>query len=145
MRNIDEMIDFFLYEKGETIEINGVAQIALIIDAVEKLNYYDDKIIRTKVEIKTGDIVEYNNLKYLIISQIDKEENSYRSRIRKCSYKMAFNFAGNIKQVRPPCLYIYKFIIYINFGTVPYFSKLKNYIAGILSINNKFFKVCCES
>ena len=97
MKDIDEMIDFFLYEKGENIKVNGAEQIALIIDAVEKLTYYDDKIIRCKCQIKTGDIVEYNNLKYIIISQIDKEENSFRARIRKCSYMVAFNWSGNIK------------------------------------------------
>lgn len=97
MQDIDEMIDFFLYEKGEDIKINGVEQIAIIMDAVEKLTYYDDKIIRCKCQIKTGDIVEYNNLKYIIISQIDKEENSFRARIRKCSYRIAFNWSGNIK------------------------------------------------
>lgn len=97
MQDIDEMIDFFLYEKGEDIKINGVEQIAIIMDAAEKLTYYDDKIIRCKCQIKTGDIVEYNNLKYIIISQIDKEENSFRARIRKCSYRIAFNWSGNIK------------------------------------------------
>ncbi|HHX22645.1 MAG TPA: hypothetical protein GX723_01285 [Thermoanaerobacterales bacterium] len=97
MQDIDEMIDFFLYEKGEYIKINGVDQIGIIMDAVDKLTYYDDKIIRCKCQIKTGDIVEYNNLKYIIISQIDKEENSFKARIRKCSYRIAFNWSGNIK------------------------------------------------
>jgi hypothetical protein len=97
MQDIDGMIDFFLYEKGENIKINGVMQTALIIDVTEKLSYYDDKIIRSISEIKTGDMVEYNSFKYFIISQIDKEENSYRARIRKCSYKIAFNWNGNIK------------------------------------------------
>lgn len=97
MQDIDGMIDFFLLEKGESISVNGVAQVALIIDTVGKLTYYDDKIIRCKNQIFTGDIVEYNNLNYLIISQIDKEENSFRARIRKCSYQIAFNWSGNIK------------------------------------------------
>lgn len=97
MKDIDEMIDFFLYEKGESIKVNGAEQTALIIDAVDKLTYYDDKIIRCKCQIKTGDIIEYNNLKYIIISQIDKNKNSYRARIRKCSYRVAFNWSGNIK------------------------------------------------
>jgi len=97
MQSIDGMLDFFLLEKGESIKINGTEQPALIIDAVEKLTYYDDKIIRCKNQIHTGDIVEYNNINYLIISQIDKEENSYRARIRKCSYKIAFNWSGNVK------------------------------------------------
>jgi hypothetical protein len=91
------MIDFFLYEKGENITINSTEQVALVMDAVDKLTYYDDKLIRCKYQIKTGDIVEYNNFKYIIISQIDKEENSYRARMRKCSYRIAFNWSGNIK------------------------------------------------
>ena len=85
MNKIDDMIDFFLYEKGESIKINGTDEAALIVDAADKLTYYDDKIIRCKCQIRTGDIVEYNNLKYMIISQIDREENSYRARMRKCS------------------------------------------------------------
>ncbi|SFG92415.1 hypothetical protein SAMN05660649_03145 [Desulfotomaculum arcticum] len=97
MQDIDSMIDFFLLEKGESISVNGVDQIALIIDTVDKLTYFDDKIIRCKNQIFTGDIVEYNNLNYLTISQIDKEENSFRARIRKCSYQIAFNWSGNIK------------------------------------------------
>jgi len=91
------MIDFFLYEKGESITINGAEQIALVMDAVDKLTYYDDKLIRCKCQIKTGDIIEKNNLKYITISQIDKEENSYRARMRKSSYRIAFNWSGNIK------------------------------------------------
>ncbi|GAB6180358.1 hypothetical protein JCM14036_16770 [Desulfotomaculum defluvii] len=97
MKGIDGMIDFFLFEKGEDITINGIEQRALIIDAQDKLTYYDDKIIRCKYQIQTGDIVEYNNSYYIIISQIDKKEKSYRARIRKCSYRIAFNWSGNIK------------------------------------------------
>lgn len=97
MQDIDGMIDFFLYEKGESITINGAEQFALVMDAVDKLTYYDDKLIRCKCQIKTGDIVEYNNLEYIIISQIDKEENSFRARMRKSSYRIAFNWSGNIK------------------------------------------------
>jgi len=97
LKDIDGMIDFFLYEKGESITINGAEQIALVMDAVDKLTYYDDKLIRCKCQIKTGDIIEKNNLKYITISQIDKEENSYRARMRKSSYRIAFNWSGNIK------------------------------------------------
>ena len=97
MQDIDGKIDFFLYEKGESIKVNETEQVALMIDVVDKLTYYDDKLIRCKCQIKTGDIIEYNNLEYIIISQIDKEENSYRARMRKSSYRIAFNWSGNIK------------------------------------------------
>ena len=97
MKDIDGMIDFFLYEKGEKIILNGAEQIALIIDAADKPAYFNDKIIRCKFQIKTGDIIEYRNSKYLIVSQVDMNNNSFRARIRKCSYSIAFNFNGNIK------------------------------------------------
>ena len=97
MQDIDGMIDFFLYEKGAGIMLNGAEQVALVMDAVDKLTYYDDKLIRCKCQIKTGDIVEYINSKYIISSQIDNEENSYRARMRKSSYRIAFNWSGNIK------------------------------------------------
>ena len=97
MNDIDEMIDFFLYEKGESITINGAVQVALVMDSVDKLTYYDDKLIRCKCQIKTGDIMEYRGSKYIIISQIDANEKTYKARIRKCSYRIAFNWSGNIK------------------------------------------------
>ena len=97
MQDIDGMIDFFLYEKGESILINGAEQVALVIDAVNKITYYNDKLIRCKCLVKTGDLVQYGDANYLIISQIDKSEKTYKARIRKCSYSIAFNWSGNIK------------------------------------------------
>ena len=44
-----------------------------------------------------GDIMEYRGSKYIIISQIDANEKTYKARIRKCSYRIAFNWSGNIK------------------------------------------------
>lgn len=97
MKDIDTMIDFFLYEKGEKIKLNGVDQTTLLIDATDKLTYFNDKIMRCKCQINTGDMVEYNNSKYIIISQIDKDENTFKARIRKCSYRIAFNWLGTVK------------------------------------------------
>lgn len=97
MRDIDEMIDFFLYEKGEAITVNGTEQTALIIDAVDKPTYYIDKIIRLKSAIKTGDEIEYKGYKYLVISQVKMNNHSYEARMRTCSYSIAFNFSGDVK------------------------------------------------
>ena len=96
-RTIDEMIDFLIFEKGEDILVNGIIQKALLFDVSEKPDYYNDKIIQCKSILATGDIVEYNNLRYIITSQIEKDENSYRARIRKCSHRIAFNWLGNIR------------------------------------------------
>lgn len=143
MQDIDTMIEFFLYEKGESIKINGADHVALIVDVVDKITYYDDKIIRCKCQIKTGDIVEYNNLKYIIISQIDKEENSYRARIRKCSYRIAFNWSGNIKWfdcIEESKVFDVSTGTYISvasgniFITVQYNADTRN-----IALNNRFF------
>lgn len=96
-RNIDEMIDFFLDEKGESIMINGIEQIGLISDSVDKIDYYDDKMIRTATDIKTGNLINYQDTNYLIVSQIDENKNSYCGKMRRCNYQLAFNFNGNVK------------------------------------------------
>lgn len=91
------MIDFFLYVKGESILIDGAEQVALVMDAVDKITYYNDKMIRCKGQIKTGDLVEYGVSNHLIISQIDRTDKTYKARIRKCSCRIAFNWSGIIK------------------------------------------------
>lgn len=96
-RTIDEMIDFFLFEKGEDVLVNSIGSKAVIIDATDRINIDADKIIHTKAEIKTGDIVEYNTRKYIITSQIDKDPNSYCGRMKQCNYRIAFNSTGNVK------------------------------------------------
>ena len=96
-KTIDGMIDFFIFEKGEEILVNSISTNAVILDAVEKINEDADKIIHCKIEIKTGDVIEYIGQKYLITSQIDKNSNSYSAKIKQCNYKIAFNFNGNIK------------------------------------------------
>jgi hypothetical protein len=96
-RTIDEMIDFFLFEMGEDILLNNIAYKAVVIDETDKINIDADKIIHCKVEIKTGDIVEYNSRKYIITSQIDKNQNSFCARMKQCNYSIAFNFEGNVK------------------------------------------------
>ncbi|HEY5585468.1 MAG TPA: hypothetical protein VIK78_13405 [Ruminiclostridium sp.] len=96
-RTIDDMINFFLFEKGKDILVNDISMKAVILDADEKINEDADKIIHCKIEIKTGDKVEYIGQKYLITSQIDKNSNSYSAKIKQCNHKVAFNFNGDIK------------------------------------------------
>jgi hypothetical protein len=96
-RSIDAMIDFFLREKGEPIQLNGVPQLALLTDATDKIYDADEKLIRAATPLFTGDNIDYRNERYVIISQIDHNEYSYRGRMRKCNYRIAFNWNGNVK------------------------------------------------
>lgn len=97
VQNIDLKMDFFLREKGELIHINGMQQIALIRNAVDKIQATDEKIVRTATPIYTGDYIDYQNERYLITSEIDHNDQSYRGRMRKCNYNIAFNWSGNVK------------------------------------------------
>jgi hypothetical protein len=96
-RSIDERFDFFIRQYGELIQLNDEIQLAIVKDASDSPNPRDDKIIRTKASIQTGDLIDYRDERYLIISQIDRNNLSNRSRMRKCNYSIAFNWSGNIK------------------------------------------------
>lgn len=88
MNKIDKQWDFFKFEKGESIIINATQTTAIISDATDKPSYYDDKYIRTDVSLKTGDIIEYQNNKWIVISQEDKNEKSYKAKMRRSNYKV---------------------------------------------------------
>lgn len=88
MNKIDKLWDFFKFEKGESITINGVQNSAIISDASEKPSYYDDKYIRTDEQLETGDVIEYQNKKWFVISQEDKNEKSYKAKMRRSNYKV---------------------------------------------------------
>ncbi|AIQ11368.1 Ig-like domain-containing protein [Paenibacillus durus] len=96
-RSINLMLDFFLREKGQPIHLNGVLQNVIIREAVDKIQATDEKIVRAATPIYTGDLVDYQNERYLITSEIDQNDQSYRGRMRKCNYAIAFNWNGNVK------------------------------------------------
>ncbi|MET3211301.1 UNVERIFIED_CONTAM: hypothetical protein ABIC26_004268 [Paenibacillus sp. PvR008] len=96
-RNLELMIDFFLREKGELVHMNGMRQLALIQDATNTIQMTDEKIIRAATPLHTGDIVDYHYERYLIISQVDQNEQSCRGRMRKCNQRLALNWNGQVK------------------------------------------------
>ncbi|NMM64397.1 hypothetical protein HBE96_17390 [Clostridium sp. P21] len=88
--NIDNNIDFLLYEVGINIKVNEIDKRAIIIDATEKINELDEKIIITNFQINQGDLIFYNNMNWLILSEIDVSKNTYRGRITKCNFDVKF-------------------------------------------------------
>ena len=59
----------------------------------------DIRTISTKEEIKRGDLVNWDNEYWLIISEIGQKRYSYyKGIIQKCNYNIKFNFQGIIKQ-----------------------------------------------
>ncbi|MNW44108.1 Bacterial Ig-like domain (group 2) [compost metagenome] len=96
-RSLEPMLDFFLREKGELVHINSVKQLALIWDATDTIQMTDEKIIRAATPLHTGDIVDYRYERYLITSQVDRNEQSCRGRMKKCNQRLALNWDGQVK------------------------------------------------
>ncbi|KAF6616195.1 hypothetical protein J2W97_001772 [Paenibacillus jamilae] len=96
-RSLEPMLDFFLREKGELVHINSVKQLALIRDATDIIQMTDEKIIRAATLLHTGDIVDYRYERYLITSQVDRNEQSCRGRMKKCNQRLALNRDGQVK------------------------------------------------
>lgn len=93
------MLDFFLREKGELVHINSVKQLALIQDATDTTQMTDEKIIRAATPLHTGDSVDYRDERYLITSQVDRNEQSCRGRMKKCNQRLALNSNGQVKWI----------------------------------------------
>lgn len=93
------MMDFFLREKGEFVHINNVKQLALIRDATDAIQMTDEKIIRAATPLHTGDSVDYRYERYLINSQVDRNEQSCRGRMKKCNQRLALNWNGQVKWI----------------------------------------------
>lgn len=82
---------FMLSQLGKTVTINNVSRQALITNTALEKNY-DDKRITTLDSFSRGDIVIYNNAKYMVISeQNEKRYNKYKGIMRRLSFTIIFN------------------------------------------------------
>lgn len=76
---------------GKTITVNNILRQALITNTELEQNY-DDKWINTLYSLNRGDIIIYNNTKYLIISeQNDKRYNKYKVIMRRVPFTSVFS------------------------------------------------------
>ncbi len=86
MNKIDKFLPFLMLEKGEDININGVVKRAIVSTVKDRMGFVDDKFIRLNSAIKTGTMVDYQNLKWIVLSEVAESRNSYKGKIRKCNY-----------------------------------------------------------
>ncbi|GFR36055.1 hypothetical protein [Thermobrachium celere] len=94
MLNISSDLDYLLDVMGKQIKINSTTSKAII----SNFDTYNSKYkIITKTEIKTGDLIEWNDEKYLIISEISKKEFYFKAIMQKINHKIKLNFNGQIK------------------------------------------------
>lgn len=92
--NIDNNIDFLLYEIGINIKVNRVIKRAIIIDDKTKPNDFDTKIIVTNFQLNQGDLVHYDNMDWLIVGEVDTSKNTYRAKMNKCNFTINFPISG---------------------------------------------------
>lgn len=87
---IDQFLDFMLFELGEQITVNGNVRTALVTDPSKSSAYYNDKNIRTKEPLSTGDVVTFRSVQWLAMSQPDSDGISTQVRIRKSNHVTKF-------------------------------------------------------
>ena len=88
MNSIEKLWNFFKFEKGELVTVNGVQNTAIISDANTNPSYYDDQYIRADIPIKTGNVVGYQDKTWVIISQPDENKKTYRAKMQESNYKI---------------------------------------------------------
>jgi len=91
---------YLLSMAGDDIYINnGTIPKKALINNLPVNRQADIRTIATKEEIKRGDLVNWDNEYWLIISEIGHKRYSYyKGIIQKCNYNIKFNFEGTIKQ-----------------------------------------------
>lgn len=84
---------------GKECVVNGI-NIVGIFKEIEDKNSVDTKYFITATNIKQGDIIEYNKIKYLTINKNENINDVYNVYIiRKCPYNINFNIGGSINAV----------------------------------------------
>lgn len=92
--------EYILQSIGKTVTVNDVPIQAVITNASNPKNPYDEKFISTLAEIKRGDLINYNSTDWLVVNQIAdmRYSSKYKGLMRKCDYTIKFNFEGDIKE-----------------------------------------------
>ncbi|ANW98720.1 hypothetical protein CSTERTH_06595 [Thermoclostridium stercorarium subsp. thermolacticum DSM 2910] len=91
---------YLLSMAGDNIYLNnGTIPKKALINNLPVNRQADIRTIATKEEIKRGDLVNWDNEYWLIISEIGHTRYTYyKGIIQKCNYNIKFNFQGTIKE-----------------------------------------------
>lgn len=89
--SLTDDIDFMIQEIGEDVKINNKLTKAIIQNTKQE-RIYDDKRIITNSKISRGDYVEYNELFFIVLPEINckKYGSYYKSIIRRCNFDIKF-------------------------------------------------------
>jgi len=95
--NDDKDFLYLLDNIGTDITINGIPKRAVITNtSFSNSSSHDDKNISTLENIKQGDRIKYNDLYWLIVSEVNgKHYGKYKGVMRACNYIIGFNINNN--------------------------------------------------
>jgi hypothetical protein len=138
----DNDFQYILANAGRDILINGLETRALITNKKVNPNF-DDKYITTTTKINKGDRIKYNDLYWLIVSEVNnKRYDKYKGVIRACNHIIGFKIDN-----KPVCIPVIAYGSTIgiktnNFFNVPenkiILSMQKNEITSKIKINDNF-------
>lgn len=101
--NSTDDFTYILNSIGQDILINNKSVKAMITNT-ELHRIYDERKITTIQQIKTGDLIHYNDRHWLVNNEVNGQRyGKYKALIRACDYNIKFNFNGNIKEF-PSCV-----------------------------------------
>lgn len=98
MKQLNKQLDFFIKEFGQDIVLTGKARKAIVSDASSNPDFLDDKFIRTTEAFTTGNVLEYQNEKWMVVSQIVKDRNTYRAKMRRTDWQIKFYIGSALCQ-----------------------------------------------
>ncbi len=82
-------IEFLIDTIGDTLKINDNDSKALITHS--NVTKQEERYIHTIVAIKQGDLITYENERYLVVTEtVTKRANKYKALIRHCNYSLEY-------------------------------------------------------
>jgi len=92
--NVDNASTFqnMLADVGRTITVNNTDTMQAIITNTKLESNYDDRKVSTLEQLECGDLIEYNNKSYMVISEVnDKRYGHYKGIMRHLPHQITFN------------------------------------------------------
>ncbi len=101
-QNDNSEFQFILNDAGTNVLVNGLEQRVLITNT-NLQTHYDNKKISSIWPLKCGDLVGYENRKWLVINEINGlRYDTYKAIMRLCNYNVKFSIDCNVYEF--PCI-----------------------------------------
>lgn len=120
--------NYMLEQVGKDLTLNGSTPIRAVLSSIPvNANNHDDKYISTLYPVKQGDLVDYLDSKWLIVSQVNGQRIiKYKGIMRKCNNFITVNSVNGLYKV--DCIVTDKASLNTNVSTYITTLDIENYI-----------------